>query len=314
MRRKVASLMVCLTMVLSLSGCNSATEETSLVNQEDVAVIESAIQKLENWETPYVIATTMEAPDGVVQYIECVNDNVSYTEYSVDSDGNYGTLVYASQDTITYALTDWYVENDSYHIFYGNEDGTDSIYKLPTSYNEYVADRNVMYVSKMLKSAKLVQKQEDTSVDLGYGTEPFSVYKLVVPSETIKEILGVASWGIYKSVQSDSGADSNVGKLCGYYLTDLDMNLTFSDGIVLLGIDKAGVLQYMVMEVGGLGYRMYVTKAVVEDNNTNLRQTPDFTSAQPYSATLTDLADYVASYPSYEDALNSLTTEIPIEE
>ena len=62
----------------------------------------------------------------------------------------------------------------------------------------------------------------------------------------------------------------------------------------------------MSLEIGGLGARMYVTKAVVDVRNQNVRDTPDFSGAVPVVSTMAELADFVAQYPDYESALSAL--------
>ena len=96
--------------------------------------------------------------------------------------------------------------------------------------------------------------------------------------------------------------------MCDYYIDDFDFRLVTSDANVYIGVDINGVLRYMCLEVGGLGARLYMTKIVVELGNSNPRDLPDFSTAVDFSVTLSDLADFVASYDSYEDALDALSS------
>lgn len=309
-KRGITFVLSALLMV-SMVGCAGDAET---VSKEDYNAIKTATDNLVNSENPYIISSLVEAPDGAASYIECVNGTESYTEYSVDSDGNVGTIAYGGADTISYMLTDWLTSEGNYYMFYS--DGADGsiIYNTPKTHANNIVDRNSMYVSYMLDKFTSVENKGVEQIDIGYGVEDFTVYECKLPAEDVKHILGLNSYGLYDSVMQDEGADSNIGKLCSYYLSDLDMNLTFSDGIVVLGVDSSGVLKYMCLETGGLGTRMYISKIVVDDNNENLRQTPDFSVTLKYSETLKDLADFVASYPTYQDALNALNSGSTIED
>lgn len=306
MLKKLASLALSLTLAVSLCACSQSNMTTNDLNEEYVNVVKDAANKLNETYSDYIITTTLNAPDGNTEYIEVVHDDISYTEYSVDSDDNLGTLSYGSSDTMSYALTDWLDSDGKYYIFSSDETGSNVIYTLPESYKTYVEDRIYLHVNDLLDSATEIKPFDDITLDLGEGEETFKTYKLKVKGEALKEILGSSSYGVYKCIADDKKSDSNVAKLCGYYLQDLDMSLTFSDSNVVVGIDSNGILKYICLETGGLGTRLYLTKAVVATKNTNLRGTPDFTNTVDFTSSLTDLANYVADYDNYEDALTAL--------
>lgn len=313
MSKKFFSLALCFILLVSFSACSSESTEGDL-NKEYIQSVRDAADKLESTYTDYIIANTLDAPDGTTQYIEVAHAGDCYTEYSVDNDGNYGTIEYGTEENITYALNDWVTKDGKYYIFSADDGGNDIIYTLPDSYSKYVEDRTSLYVNDLLNNAKSIEKDDDFTADLGFGEETFSCYTIKVDSKAVKEILGVSSYGIYSTIQEDEGADTDIGKLCGYYLEDINMNLTFSDANIIIGIDNNGILRYMCLETGGLGTRLYLTKAVVATQNNNVRTTPDFTEAVKYSTTLEDMAEYVASFDSYEDAINSLDENTIIEE
>lgn len=306
MFKKVVSLFVATCLIVSLSACGS---EKEVINKEYLSNIETAVNNLNSIETPYIISTMFEAPDADMEYIECIFNGASYTEYSVDDDGYIGTVRYGSVDSISYALTDWCTSDGKYYMFQSDENDNDVIYSLPDSYSSKIDGRKTMYVEDMVSKFTSIQQIDSSSIDIGYGEEEFTTYKCILPADCVKSILGAPSYGIYESIQREEGVSVNVSNLCQYYLNDLDMNLTFSDAIVYVGIDSNNILKYMCLEVGGLGTRLYVTKVVVETNNPNLRETPDFSSAVPYSSTLSDLADFVASFPSYDEALSALSQD-----
>lgn len=308
MLRRVVSLALSAVLLVSLCACSSNTSSKSEgeLNEEYVKAISDAANKLNTTYKDYIITNTLNAPDGNTEYIEVIHDGASYTEYSVDADDNLGTLQYGSSDTISYALTDWLTEDGKYYMFTSDNDGNSIIYSMNDKFSYYVEDRPFLYINMILDNAISVDKYDDLDIDLGNGVETFTSYKIKVKGDSLKDILGASSYGIYKSLMDDEATDKNISKLCGYYLEDLDMNLTFSDANVIVGIDSNGILKYICLETGGLGTRLYLTKAVVATKNNNLRDTPDFTSAIDFSTSLKELADYVSSYDNYDDALDAL--------
>ena len=86
------------------------------------------------------------------------------------------------------------------------------------------------------------------------------------------------------------------------------MNLTFSDAKVIVGIDNNGILKYMCLETGGLGTRLYYSKAVIATSNDVVRDMPDFSGALKFSATLQEFADFVSEYDDYDDAMKALNS------
>lgn len=309
MKKKLFSLALGLVLVISLCACSKTTEtKEEALNQEYVQTVRDAATKLKTTFKDYVVTTGIEAPDGNMEYIEIQHDGCSYTEYSVDADNNYGTIPYGSEDKISYSLSDWITEDGQYYMFAADNEGKDVIYTLPENYTDCVSDRAYLYVNTILDGAKSIEKYKDMDVNLGNGEEKYSCYKIKVSSDTVKKILGAGSYGVYKSIRDSQEEGSSIATLMNYYLEDLDMNLTFSDAIVVVGIDNNDILKYMYLEVGGLGTRLYLSKAVVATSNPNVRATPDFTGAVAYETTLKEYADYIASFDSYEDAVEALNS------
>ena len=309
MRKKLFSLALGLVLVTSLCACSKTTEtKEEAVNQEYIQTVRDAATKLKTTYKDYVVTTGIEAPDGNIEYIEVQHGDCNYTEYSVDADNNYGTIPYGSEDKISYSLSDWITEDGQYYMFAADNEGKDVIYTLPENYTDYVSDRTYLYVNTILDGAKSIEKYKDMNVNLGNGDEKYSCYKIKVSSDTVKKILGAGSYDVYKSIKDSQEEGSSISTLMDYYLEDLDMNLTFSDAIVVVGIDNNDILKYMYLEVGGLGTRLYLSKAVVATSNSNVRTTPDFTGAVAYETTLKEYADYIASFDSYEDAVEALNS------
>lgn len=305
MFKKFLSFALCGIMLVSLSACSNG-KETAQLNSEYVTAVKDAAAKLNSTYTDYIVTTTLEAPDGDTQYLEVKHEDTSYTEYSVSDDNEVGTIAYGSSDSITYSLTDWLTKDGKYYMFGSDNDGNSVIYSLPTAYKDLVSDRVMLYANKFVDNALSIEKYDDLTLNLGDGSQTYTSYKVKVPASVVKDVLGVSTYGVYKTIEDDKDTSANIKKLCSYYLEDLDMNLTFSDANVILGIDSDGILKYACLEVGGLGTRLYYTKAVVATKNSNVRSTPDFTNAQTYASSLSDLADYVADYDSYDDAVKAL--------
>lgn len=305
MFKKFLSFALCGIMLVSLSACSNG-KETAQLNSEYVTAVKDAAAKLNSTYTDYIVTTTLEAPDGDTQYLEVKHEDTSYTEYSVSDDNEVGTIAYGSSDSITYSLTDWLTKDGKYYMFGSDNDGKSVTYSLPTAYKDLVSDRVMLYANKFVDNALSIEKYDDLTLNLGDGSQTYTSYKVKVPASVVKDVLGVSTYGVYKTIEDDKDTSANIKKLCSYYLEDLDMNLTFSDANVILGIDSDGILKYACLEVGGLGTRLYYTKAVVATKNSNVRSTPDFTNAQTYASSLSDLADYVADYDSYDDAVKAL--------
>lgn len=305
MFKKFLSFALCGIMLVSLSACSNG-QETAQLNSEYVTAVKDAAAKLNSTYTDYIVTTTLEAPDGDTQYLEVKHEDTSYTEYSVSGDNEVGTIAYGSADSITYSLTDWLTKDGKYYMFGSDNDGNSVTYSLPTAYKDLVSDRVMLYANKFVDNALSIEKYDDLTLNLGDGSQTYTSYKVKVPASVVKDILGVSTYGVYKTIEDDKDTSANIKKLCSYYLEDLNMNLTFSDANVILGIDSDGILKYACLEVGGLGTRLYYTKAVVATKNSNVRSTPDFTNAQTYASSLSDLADYVADYDSYDEAVKAL--------
>lgn len=305
MFKKFLSFALCGIMLVSLSACSNG-KETAQLNSEYVTAVKDAAAKLNSTYTDYIVTTTLEAPDGDTQYLEVKHEDTSYTEYSVSDDNEVGTIAYGSSDSITYSLTDWLTKDGKYYMFGSDNDGKSVTYSLPTAYKDLVSDRVMLYANKFVDNALSIEKYDDLTLNLGDGSQTYTSYKVKVPASVVKDVLGVSTYGVYKTIEDDKDTSANIKKLCNYYLEDLDMNLTFSDANVILGIDSDGILKYACLEVGGLGTRLYYTKAVVATKNSNVRSTPDFTNAQTYASSLSDLADYVADYDSYDEAVKAL--------
>lgn len=309
MRRKVVALTL-LALVGSsiLSGCGGKSVDKD-VSSSDVKELKQALAELGTHED-YLVQTLMEAPDGNATYLEVVHDGGSYTEMPVDSEGKItDTLLTDEDNTGNYALVDWIKNDGTIYMTYTDDDGNAGYYSLPKEYGKKMLSRNNGYFEDMVDNFTSIKKDEDTvKGDIGDGEEEYTMYECTLPSEYVKEILGASTYGLYASYVEDEDVDKNIKQLCEYYLEDLDMSLTFSDAKVTVAVAD-GNLRQVVLETGGLGTKMYVTKTFLMNSEYELREEPDFSNASDYTDSMKELADYVADYDSYEEAMKALNSQ-----
>lgn len=301
-----------LMLACSFIGCSGKLGGNEKVNKEYKAELEEALYKLKTTEG-YIVQTYMEAPDGNAAYLEVVKDGGSYTEYPVDADGNItDSLLGGSSGNGDYALADWLDADGNSWIVQTDSAGDLVYYSLPQSYGRKCLSRNVGYFDLMLDSFTEVEKQADTeTADIGDGSEEYTLYKCKLPSDVVKEILGMNTYGLYSAYKDDSKTEDNIKTLCGYYIDELNMSLTFSDANVMVAVAD-GQLRQLTIEVGGLGTRLYVTKSFLTKGEYEVRERPDFTDSKDYMETMREVADYVAGFDTYEEALKAMNNgEVP---
>ena len=314
--RKVLVFVLVGIMSLGMVGC-SETTKSSIDEDEEVLVrdttcekeIENGLTLLKNKKENYIIENAVEAADATIYNI-CVNtDKGSYIEYPVDSDGNYGTLVFGSSDSMSYNISDWLnKDSNEYYLFVSNNDSDPTIYKLNEAYSAFMQSRRLFYVDYMLPLFTYIKVTDPISYTDSTGV-PHSLkcYECGLPAEYIKKILSIQSYGQYQYTADDENVDENIRKLLKFYCKQLDRPLTFADGKVLVGIDEDGIISYVGMETGGAGNYFYFTQYLIEPNATsNLRSVPDFSNAIPFEDQFKDIAAFVATYPSTAEGVKAL--------
>ena len=316
MRKKLFSLALVFCLVFSLSACSNVNGTTSdnkaetdskkdgdAIDEKMVQTVRDAAKKLKDTYTDYIVSTTMQAPDGNITYLNVQHGDVNYTEYSVDDDKNVGTIAYGEKDDINYLMTDYVDNNGICYLFQSDSDGNPVVYKLPRTYTKYVKDRGMLYTNDLLDNVM-------SSIDLGIdeeSNEKIHRFKFKIKNDCIKSILGLSSYCIYSSIlDSQDISSEHIKKLCKYYLEDINMNLTFSDAVLIVGVDSNNILKYVSFEVGGLGSRLYFTEEVVSTTNDNIRDKPDLTKTVNFENSLKDIADYISGYDNYDDAVKAL--------
>ena len=310
MKRFKSLVVLGIVGMLGLSGCSGVVNatggsNTASLDSKMVQTVKDAAKKLNDTYADYIVSNGMSSAGEDATYIEVWHSGADYTEYPVDDDGNIGTIEYGSQDSISYIMTDYYKDN-KYYISDTDSENTDEVLVLPETFNKYVSDRCMLYANNLMDKAKSIKQIDDDTLTLGDEEFEMKCYKAVVDSSAIKDVLGLGTYAIYSSVMEDSGTDSNIGKLCSFYLQDLNMNLTFSDANVTFGIDPNGILRFVGIEVGGLGSRLYMTKVVVATSNPNIRDNPDLSGAKAYSSILSEPAELIVDCDTYEEAAEKL--------
>lgn len=304
-------LTLCSLCLVTLCGCSSdkedLTTEVAEMQYDKTCIqnIQDGIDKLKTLDSSYIISTQLDEPKSTSEFLTVVDGNVNYTEYSVDENGEYGTISYGSSESITYTLSD-YVSEDGVYALITGDDEENPYYTISDDYSNLVTHRSTMWVDYMLDKFTECYEYSNTTITLIDEDVDLTLYQCKLPSEYVQTILGVGSVGIYKDIVNNTEND-NIRNLFQYYLDNSEYTLACSDANVLVGIDKDGLLRYMGLEVGGLGTNLYFTSVVVDTKNTEVRQSVDISNAKPFETLYTDLADYCAKYDTVEDALETIS-------
>lgn len=267
--------------------------------------LESAVKKLGEIDD-YVVSTSMKAPDGNVQYLEIKKGDVSYTDYPINEDTN--EIEVDTDENTTYTLADWYKKDGTMYAY--NASATDDesdFYKMPKSYGRFCKDRTNLYANDLLKGLVSLKKvdNEKTALNNGEGELTFNVYRAVIKADTVKEVLGAGTYGLYKSVSEDYAKDEALSKYANMNLEELDMSLTFSDARVKFYVND-GVLRRVNIEVGGLGARLYYDKVVYLKMEYQKRDEPDFSKSKDYVESIRETAEFCKDYDTYEEAFDAM--------
>lgn len=280
------------------------SDNKSNVNKENYDKVSKGLENLENFKDDYIVSHILDAPDGSVSYLNVSTSTFNYNEYPVNKEGNIGVVDEDAKE-ITYTLTDW-LDNENYYTLYG-DDKESGFAKLPNSYVGKVMSRRFMYLDIMLDKFTSIEYDGVSKVDLGSGDKLIHIYTCNLPSNVVKEILGMYTVEMYSCVKDEYSSDKNIKKFCDFYLEDMSRNLACSDGIVTVGIDDAGLVRFVGIDVGGLGTRLSYSMTLVTDIKDNLRTRPiELESAVPYKNVIQEYANFVSQFDSYTDALNAM--------
>lgn len=288
---------VCVLGVVLLvsSGCGSEVEDNGVKS-----VVLGAAEKLRANDA-YVISSVLSDNYSQFYSVDVKSGGAVYTQFPVDdeADGAVGTLPYGYAEEMQYSMSE-YQADDAVYVFSGDE-----LYVMPEGYRSWVAGKEDMFVSQMANVGYGFMKEEPMYQD---GGAEVACYSFKVPAADVAKVLGASTYGMYASVLEEH-RDDNIGKLCQYYLDDYDFVMKTSDANVYVGVDADGLLCYCMVEVGGLGQRMYLTKMLYDVGNAQPDYGFDFSEAVEYSKTLSDFADYVAECGGLEEAYKAMEME-----
>lgn len=318
MLKRVVTLLLVVMMVLSLTACGSKEEEGVIVDKIALEEVKAGLEKLRGTDK-YLISNSLRAPDGNANYLEVVKKDCSYTEYPVNSDGTLLTDSNSINESTSYNLSDWLETDGNMYINQpssSNSEDTkkdkdkseiiaENFHKMPKSYANLCQGRRLMYLDKIIPALTSLKKKETQKRNFSDGEVNLTTYEGKIPSSTVREVLGVGTKGLYESIIKDYEKETNIKKLCNQYLDNLKMDLTFSDAIITLGVAD-GMIREVTIETGGLGTRLYVTKTALPYLRFTEREKPDFSKCNDYIDSMREVADYVAKYDSYEEAMEAL--------
>lgn len=326
--KRIIAGVLALAMAGSLVGCKKGKgENTSSVAEKKSAeyeAVKSAVDKLREYKEDYIITNAYSLPQGTDYYLEIKTKDGTYREYPVVDEETEITAEEAA-DT-TYSLFDWVTTDNKAYLInpeYKEGDATSTYWiSTPDEYGVELSERNVLFLDTFLEASSNWKSLESADLDIGTGTVTLDMYSCTVTSDSVAEVLGVDTLSLYKCLKkkADKDKDENMSNLTKRYIEDLTKSLTFSEGTLTIGVYD-GMVRYMELGAGGLGSNMYLTKTVMSQNNFEVRSLPDFTSVTSYYDTAKDLADYVAKYDSYEEAMRAmsedggvLSTDLDLEE
>lgn len=316
--RKVIAGAIAISMIFCVTGCKKSDTDSSSSKAEseskEYEAVKSAVDALRNFDEDYIVTNVYSLPSGTDYYLEVKTADGTYREYPVvDEESDTGMTAEEAADT-TYALYDWVTTDNKAYLINPSYDESDaaSTYwvSAPDDYGTALSQRKVLFMDTFLEASSDWKSEEDMSIDLGAGEVTLDVYSCTVSSDSVAEVLGVDSLGMYKALKkrADANDDENMVSLTNLYIDNLSRSLTFSEGILTVGVYD-GMIRYFELEAGGLGSTMYLTKTVMQQSDFEVRALPDFSSTSAYYDTAKELADYVAKYDSYEEALAALNEE-----
>lgn len=309
----VASLLCCFTGCskenTSSKGVSSTSSSSETVGNTQVKEkILTGVEKLKTREDNFLIANEMSMPNGDVYYIEVVDNKLgnAYTEYPVDKDGKLGTVSFYDEKGAQYQLFDWWTQSGDAYTFQSTDEKSGVWLEMPKGYGTNLLSRNTLYLDVL--TANAYEFNDGSNLTEEGADEEIHLYTCKVPSEDVAKAMGIDSLSLYESILNEavSSDDSATKELCKKYIDELNMNLVFSEGLLTIQMNDDEITG-MTLEAGGLGTRMYITKTIaVSGDEVDMRDVPDFTGASKYYDSVKELADYVAQYGSYEEAMIEL--------
>lgn len=290
-------LTVCILLSLMLVGCSSKEGTTVKYVQKSNPLVQELLagkEKLNNYPN-YIVDYELERSDSFLYSLAVKNNDVIYTEYALDTEGNLGKERFGS--STQYVLNEYRFSNgDWYNVLYSPSQ------KLPAGYKNYRDEITVVYLDTVLDNALSIKKR-DTKVEFEttYGKEEMSCYDLELDTSCLKDILGSNSYGTYMAALDEAATD-NVKKYCEWM--SMEMANQFVCGSIHCSayIDSSGRYRGLTVTADGLGDTLYYTGLVVTLDNEVIREAPDIRSAESFMSVIAPVAEIVGSASDYEEA------------
>lgn len=325
MKFKIVALMM--AVVFTLGGCGASTSTSNTVSTESTFTVSSDVKSSEDYKKVsdaitkamesdnFVVATMVNSPSDSSTYIEVYDNGKSYTRLP-DGNTNYtGTSWQTRVDGNAYILSD-YIDKDGNMYLAETADGVSyEMYSVPKSYSASSKSRKVMFLDVLLNGTKDISFTETITTDLGSGEVELDIYSLTVDSSAVRELHKTGSYNMYDSIRKEYSDEVGLNKLMTWYLEDIERTLHFSDGDLIVALDKDGMPRYMSMQMGGLGTFATISKSIVDITDDAKIEEPDLSQAVEYKTMLQSYADFAKDFDTIEemfDAMNSI--EVPSEE
>lgn len=284
LNKKVVGIVSSITCIIVAIGVGVGFHLSRVNNR----VLDKSIKNLGELDK-YVVVTSIKMPDSSLSYIEINSSCGCYTEYPY-TDGEKSDTVNGSK---SYKLYDWLTTDDKlYNVNTAYNSDSTLWLEMPDDYAKELKDRKVMYANEILPKLKKIKKQDTEEMDIGLSEKvDVQTYKADIKSDTIKDIMGKDTLGLYKALKSEGEdkKDTSVVNLMNSYIDKSDNELTFSDGEIELGVYEDKLVYYKIT-CGGLGSTMEVTKLLLL-SDIEMRALPDFESSSSYYDSIKAYAD-----------------------
>lgn len=250
----------------------------------DVPVVYSDDSETVDDSDVVYLNTDYISPEGVYYKANITPKEDDVTE-GVDGSGTAGTTTSASDLSSAYDV-EW--------VNYG--EASSKLSQIKTIYTDMIED-NIL-------GLELVGK-----TDISPELLDIDLYRLRVPGEVFKEILGGSLITTYKAIINEATiqGDTSFKEYNQRILNDVNMSATYSDGYIEFGV-KEEKLYYMGLNTGGGGH-IVTAQYTFNDRITSAREHPDVSNAitlyEDAKSAFDEAQESGSTYYEYEDSLNS---------
>ena len=170
-----------LTAIIAVAYVAKITSKSEKVEDSESIIFDTtsarykAIKKgydnLVKYDKNYLIADTLAMPSDTMYYIEVKTADGNYTEFPVDSDGNYGKTSFANAKSANYVIYDYMTADNELYTMDSRET-TDtsktssfSWVHMPESYAKDVSGRTTLYMDKYLDSLYNIESKGKQTIE-----------------------------------------------------------------------------------------------------------------------------------------------------